>query len=312
MTNAIQNYDAGPDASEFTSMWQQSQLLSKAVGFIPSNYVNKPEALLACIMKGRELGIPPMAAMSGIHVISGRAELSAEMMGAVVRRAGHRIVSDVTEHGATVTIKRGDDGTEHTASFSLEDAQKAGLRGENWTKYPQDMMYARALSRCARRSCQDVLIGAAYAFGELQAEESPAPTAPKFTRREPPPRPQGGTVPLPGYTEPEPEPTPQAVAEEPPGEAVLTPFASAEAAERSDALESVVNLATEYLLHTNAAAKKLGPSSPAVPKKAREWVSKYYEANYGEPLDKASADDLAHVESVLRDRIARAGEQSDE
>ncbi|NJO31398.1 MAG: recombinase RecT [Richelia sp. SL_2_1] len=45
----------------------------------------------------------------------------------------------------------------------------AGLLGkDNWKKWPSDMMFARALTRGARRYCPDVFGGPAYTKEELE------------------------------------------------------------------------------------------------------------------------------------------------
>ena len=59
------------------------------------------------------LGIPPMAALDGIHIIEGKPTISSALMSALVRRAGHRLrVKVTTEAGelvATAQIIRSDD-----------------------------------------------------------------------------------------------------------------------------------------------------------------------------------------------------------
>jgi hypothetical protein len=74
--------------------------------------------------------------------------------------------------------KRTDTGETQTASFSIEEAQRAGLikQGGGWTKFPKDMCFARALSRLARQLFSDV-IGMGYVEGEIsQADVRPIQT----------------------------------------------------------------------------------------------------------------------------------------
>ena len=56
-----------------------------------------------------------------------------------------------------------------SASYRIEEAQKAGLikAGSGWMKNPQDMLFARAISRLARRIAPDI-IGGCYVEGEIQ------------------------------------------------------------------------------------------------------------------------------------------------
>ena len=53
--------------------------------------------------------------------------------------------------------------------ITMEDAKRAGLLGKtSWQRYPEDMLFARALSRGARRFCPDALGGAIYTPEELE------------------------------------------------------------------------------------------------------------------------------------------------
>lgn len=50
------------------------------------------------------------------------------------------------------------------SAFTIEEARLAGLypKKDNWSKYPADMLYARAMSRGVKRFCPDVFIGPVY------------------------------------------------------------------------------------------------------------------------------------------------------
>jgi hypothetical protein len=70
------------------------------------------------------------------------------------------------------------------SSFSLEDAKRAGLAGDNWRKYPRNMLYARAVSNAARWYAPEVLTGV-YLPDEMEQTETPEPMAPP-SQPEPP------------------------------------------------------------------------------------------------------------------------------
>lgn len=130
--------------------------------------------VMMIMLSARELGISPMQAINGgLNIIQGKVEISARMMGAMIRRAGHDyVVKETTETSCTIFGKRGDTGREQEATFTIAEAQKAGLvkPGGGWTKWPKDMLYARALSRLARQLFSDV-IGIGYVEGEIKATE---------------------------------------------------------------------------------------------------------------------------------------------
>lgn len=126
--------------------------------------------VMMIMLAARELGIPPMQALNkGLNIIQGAVEISARMMNAMIRRAGHSIKiiksDDIT---CTLEGKRSDNGDTATVTYGIEDAKKAGLVkvGGGWTKNPTDMCFARALSRLARQLFSDV-IGIGYVEGEI-------------------------------------------------------------------------------------------------------------------------------------------------
>lgn len=133
------------------------------------------DGILMILLTARELGLPPMSALNGgINLIQGKPELSARAMSAVIRRAGHEIkVTACHDDLCQLVGKRKDTGEEMTVSFHIEEARRSGLVRQNspWTKTPSDMLFARALSRLARRLFSDV-IGTAYVTGEIPREDN--------------------------------------------------------------------------------------------------------------------------------------------
>lgn len=126
--------------------------------------------ILMILLAAMELGVKPMSALNGgIWNIQGKIEISARLMNSMIRRAGHSIT--IKECNSKICImegKRKDNGDSFTSSFSMEDAAKAGLAARDvWRKYAEDMLYARAMSRLARRLFPDI-IGTAYVEGEIR------------------------------------------------------------------------------------------------------------------------------------------------
>jgi len=121
--------------------------------------VGEQAGVMMIMLSARELGIPPCQALNGgINIINGKAEISARMMSALIRKAGHEIrIKESTENLCVLVGTRKDTGESQEASFSLEEAQRAGLVkiGGGWAKWPKDMCFARALSRLARQLFSD-------------------------------------------------------------------------------------------------------------------------------------------------------------
>lgn len=122
------------------------------------------------MLAAREYGIGPAQALNGgLHIIEGKVELSARIMSALIRRAKHKLeIITSTDQVCTIKGTRNDTGEEHTVSFTIEQAQKAGLIKEKggWKRTPEDMLYARTISRLARQLFSDV-IGIGYIEGEI-------------------------------------------------------------------------------------------------------------------------------------------------
>src|SRR5262249_44858070 len=155
---------------------EYARFLAKS-GLLPQAFREHPENVLYAYEMGELLGLHPMAAITGIHVIEGKPSISAGLISALVRRAGHRIrvesAGDGDEMRARCQIVRADDpGFTYSATWTMARAKQADLLGKaNWRKFPQAMLKARAVSECARDACQEVLIGIKYTPDELGAED---------------------------------------------------------------------------------------------------------------------------------------------
>lgn len=140
-------------------------------GMLPKAFRQQPGNLLYAVEYADSLGLHPMVAITGIHVIEGKPSASAALISALVRRAGHtlRVKGDAKQ--ATAQIIRTDD-REWTfeVTFTIDDARNAGLLGKDvWKKYPASMLKARAISAVARDACEEALFGVHYTPEELGA-----------------------------------------------------------------------------------------------------------------------------------------------
>ena len=135
--------------------------------------------ILMVLLAANDLGIKPTIALNGgIWNIKGKIELSARLMTSMIRKAGHSI--KIVQLDSKVCILEGtrsDSKDSMQALFTIQDAAKAQLlHNPAWQKYTEDMLYARALSRLARRLYPDV-IGSAYVEGEIRDCDLPDVTA---------------------------------------------------------------------------------------------------------------------------------------
>ncbi|WP_412027879.1 hypothetical protein [Deinococcus yunweiensis] len=139
-------------------------------GMLPSS-IRTPEAAVTIIVKGMELGLPPMAALNGITVIQGKPTVSPQLMLSLINRSGQleNIEIETGKDGATVTMKRRG-RTPFTAKFGPTEAQAMGLNTkDNYKKQPAVMYQWRAVAACARVVFPDVIDGM-YTPEELGAD----------------------------------------------------------------------------------------------------------------------------------------------
>lgn len=137
---------------------------------LPVAYQNHPENVLVALEQGRALGIAPIQAMNQINVIKGKPALSADLIAALVRRAGHRLRVEGDDTYAQATVIRADDPDyiPKPVRWDMERAKRAGLLGNpSWQKYPAAMLRARAISEAARAWANDALYGLIYTPEEL-------------------------------------------------------------------------------------------------------------------------------------------------
>ena len=141
-------------------------------GLLPAAFRRQPANVLYAVEYGDMLGLAPMAAITGIHVIDGKPSASAGLISALVRRAGHKLQISGDNDSATCEIRRADmPGFPFRVTFTMDDAKTAELtRKDVWKKYPQSMLKARAITQCARDACEEALYGLHYTPEELDAE----------------------------------------------------------------------------------------------------------------------------------------------
>ena len=153
-----------------------------------------PGKILLVMETGSMLGLHPAAALQSIDVVEGNATLSARLMSALIRKAGHKL--EVVKSGSiptgdytvTVTGTRSDDATVTTSVWDLHRAVRAGLvdsyrpdakgvwqvrarsKGDHpkpWEAHAEVMPVWRAISEVGREGFSDVLFGL-YSTEEMQ------------------------------------------------------------------------------------------------------------------------------------------------
>ncbi len=149
---------------------QHAQAVAQS-SLIPDGYRNQPANILWAMDLADALNIPFPQVMQTMAVMRGRMTMSADLMAAVVRRAGHKL--RVREQGMAVTaalIRQDDPDYEFTATWDEAKARQAGLWGQRgpWTQYPAQMLRSRAITEVCRQGASDALAGTIYTAEELE------------------------------------------------------------------------------------------------------------------------------------------------
>lgn len=131
---------------------------------------------VAKVLAGHELGIPPIAAMTGIHIVKGKVTLGANLIAAQIRRStryDYEVVEMTPESCQIrfVDIRGGEPVSLGVSQFTMDDAKAAGLvRSDSpWQGHRRNMLFARAMSNGAKWYCPDVFAGPVYTPDEMGA-----------------------------------------------------------------------------------------------------------------------------------------------
>lgn len=219
--NAIETTDNTPKVAvpldgplaDADQAWRLARFFA-AADIVPTDLKNKPANAFLVILYGQRLGLPPEIALSTVSVVKGKPRMAGQLLLAKVREAGHK---PKIEHGngeCTVTIVRGDDGEQHTETFSLDDAVTARLctikdgkpysrskQGEPlpWETYPKRMLQWRAVGACVDVICPEVKMGF-LVEGELDEVAPERPTLAQVAAQRMDKQAQGSTEDAPNET----------------------------------------------------------------------------------------------------------------
>jgi hypothetical protein len=131
---------------------------------VPSYCRYSNQDVLAILLAAKAHAIDPYQSFKYFYCVQGRIGMYAETMAMLIRLKGHSIQKD-SKSDDTICIlhgKRADNGDTWTVSFSIEDAQRAGIYQNAWIKYPDVMCYNRALSKLFRQLFPDVSRNCGY------------------------------------------------------------------------------------------------------------------------------------------------------
>lgn len=121
------------------------------------------------IQAGQEIGIPPFAAMTGIHIIQGKPTIGAGIMASRVKGSGKYDYSIIeqTDKICSIDFYQGNIKIGNS-TFTIDDAKKAGTK--NLEKFPRNMLFARAMSNGVKWFTPDIFSGPVYVPEEMSID----------------------------------------------------------------------------------------------------------------------------------------------
>lgn len=167
---------AATPALSFPEMMQMGDVLVRT-GFLPA-HLRTGAQVAAVILTGRELGMEPMRAVRSLSLVKGKVVESADSQLARFKADGGRAQFKVLTETEAVLWLRHPNGDEHVESFTMADAQNAGLAGsETYRKFPKAMLRSRVITAGLKSVGWEGSIGA-YDPDELRGTPlDPSPTA---------------------------------------------------------------------------------------------------------------------------------------
>ena len=146
-----------------------NELMNMAKAFAESGMFADTKSAAQAIVKiqaGQEIGIPPFAAMTGIHIIQGKPTIGAGLIASRVKGSGkydYRVV-EASEKVCSIDFYQGNTKIGNS-TFTIEDAKKALTK--NIDKFPKNMLFARAISNGVKWYCPDIFSGPVYVPEEM-------------------------------------------------------------------------------------------------------------------------------------------------
>jgi hypothetical protein len=205
---AVEPRPSIPTAGLFAHLAQMAEPLSRS-NLVKPALRGKPNDVLMILLTSYDLGITMTQGLSKVHVIEGQPAASPELILGLIRREGHQAWpggedncgteqtdEDIRTLAGVVHAIRKDDPAQRviTVRFTIGQAEQAGLvqidnnklrarsrdgKALPWENYPEDLLWARAVSRLGRRNFSDVLLGLSYVPEELgYVDVASTPTPP--------------------------------------------------------------------------------------------------------------------------------------
>ena len=134
------------------------------------------EQVMAVMLVAQAENKHPASVVQEYDIIQGRPALKSQAILARFQLSGGSVQWDEVSPKKVVGTFKHPQGGSLTVEWTIEMARQAGIyrEGSGWSKYPEDMLRARVISRAVRSIYPACILGH-YAVEEVQDFDSPAP-----------------------------------------------------------------------------------------------------------------------------------------
>lgn len=178
--NTMELTYAGEGAPALSMTLADMTQLSRAVAASKLFGMQSPEQALVLMALCQSEGKNPIQAVRQYHIINGKPAMRADAMLAEFQARGGKVSWGERTNASVSGTFSHPAGGEITVTWTLKDAQEAGLTGNpTWKKFPRQMLTARVISEAIRTILPGVVAGI-YTPEEIQ--DIPAPSMPRPMR----------------------------------------------------------------------------------------------------------------------------------
>jgi len=163
------HHSAGLAPMSFDALVSMGDKLVRT-GFLPEHIKTGAQAA-AIIMTGREMGMEPMRALRSLAMVKGKVTEYADSQLARFKSDGGKARWVKLDDAEAVLWLRHPNGDEHTETFTLRDAQRAGA-GPMYQKHPKAMLRSRAVTAGLKSLGWE---GGCGTYDPAELAEAPAP-----------------------------------------------------------------------------------------------------------------------------------------
>ncbi len=187
-TTAIQCFNPCESADRMSAIERLGEIIAKSTML---GCDNKEQGMLIAATCAME-GLTPLDWKRKYHIVNGNVAMRSDRMGAEFRGRGgkYKILQLDRE---TCEVEFTFEKQKLSVKITMDDAKKAGwalakkgVLKDNWKRTPDDMLFARVISKGVRRLCPEAVAGIytpeeVADFVEVRTSEPPAPKTPPMT-----------------------------------------------------------------------------------------------------------------------------------